>query len=537
MGLFIFGTLIFLAAIVWAFAGRTMAANEQVAFGSKTVWGTAVAGALFGLALIVASTAIYIDDHQGGVVVVKFGSDLPPGRILATNGEKGPQAKVLPPGYQFGYWPWQYQLEAHDNVIVPPKHLATVSTMDGHPLPDGDVFADKWDDANKMMDAQTFLTSENGFKGPQLTVLPPGQYRYNPRLYQIEVHPMLEVAVGEVAVIKANAGREYNGADVELVNGTPLVPKGHRGIWREPYTPNAYYLHPSAHQVIRVKTTERVYNYTKSTTNPGDTKQDTSITVRTSDGFVFPVDVRVNIKISGENAPYVVAMLADPDGKVGDTQFTTIEHRVVLPAIRSIFRNMAESKEALEFLTQRSHIQAQATEQFRQELERWRITTDGVFIAHIGLDDTEQGKKLLQTLTDRRVAVEQQTTLQEERKREEERANVERARENANQERNIAQARAQVVIAEQEAQAKIKRAEADAKEYELKIEAIGGSENWVKLEIARSIMSNWHGQLPQIVILGSGNGGTSQSTIDAFFARMLQQQMSPHTEEEVENDD
>ena len=46
-----------------------------------------------GLVLIVVSTAIYVEDDQAGVVVVKFGSDLPVGQIIATNGEKGPQAK------------------------------------------------------------------------------------------------------------------------------------------------------------------------------------------------------------------------------------------------------------------------------------------------------------------------------------------------------------------------------------------------------------------------------------------------------------
>lgn len=546
MGTFILGLLLTIGAIAWIFIGRSLVKSQakrkgkgysddiSIPFNMPIVVGISAIALIIGFALLVVSTAIYVDDNQGGVVVVKFGNDLGSSCIIATNGEKGPQATVLPPGWHFGYFPWIYELKTSDNVVVPRGQLAIVTTMDGKPLAAGDVFAPEWADANQMMDAQAFLTSGNGFKGPQLTVLPPGQYRYNPRLYTIEQRPMLEVQVGEAAVIKANAGREYQGSDIELVNGTPLVPRGHRGIWRTPLTPNAYYLHPEAHQIIRVMTTERVYNYTRSTYNPGDTKEDTSISVRTKDGFVFPVDVRVNIKVSGENAPYVVAMLADPDAMVGDTQFTVIEHRVILPAIRSIFRNMAENKEALEFLTQRSMIQAEASRQFSEQLERWRITSDGVFIAHIGIDDTEQGKKLLKTLTDRRVAIEEQTTLIEERRREEERANVERERENANQQRNISQARAQVIIAEQDAMAIIKRAEAGAREYELKIEAIGGAENWVKLEIARALMAQWSGQVPQIVIMGGGGPATGEgdSVINAFFAKMLQKELEEETSED-----
>ncbi len=541
MGIFIFGIILSAAAVMWLFVGRSLVNNDKtdVPLNMPVVVGSSVLGLLLGLVVVMVSTAIYVEDNQGGVVVVKFGNDLESSRIIATSGEKGPQATVLPPGWHFGYWPWIYELKTSDNVVIPSGKLAIVTTMDGKPLAAGDVFAGEWADANEMMDAQAFLTSGNGFKGPQLTVLPPGQYRYNPRLYTIAQRPMLEVQIGEAAVIKANAGKEYQGSDVEMVNGTPLVPRGHRGIWRAPLTPNAYYLHPDAHQIIRVKTTERVYNYTQSTHNPGDTKENTSISVRTKDGFVFPVDVRVNIKISGENAPYVVAMLADPDARVGSTQFTVIEHRVVLPAIRSIFRNMAEDKEALEFLTQRSMIQAEATKQFAALLERWRITTDGVFIAHIGLDETVQGKKLLETLTDRRVAMEQQTTLIQERLREVERANVERERENANQQRNIAQARAQVIIAEQDAMAKIKRAEAGAKEYELKIRAIGGAENWVKLEIARALMEQWSGQVPQIVIVGGGGSATGEgdSVINAFFARMLQNEMEEESDTSDESND
>jgi hypothetical protein len=52
-----------------------------------------IATPIVGAIIIVISTAIYVEDDQAGVVVVKFGSDLPTGQIIATNGEKGPQAK------------------------------------------------------------------------------------------------------------------------------------------------------------------------------------------------------------------------------------------------------------------------------------------------------------------------------------------------------------------------------------------------------------------------------------------------------------
>ena len=63
---------------------------------------------LLGVISIVISTAIYVEDNQGGIIVRKFGNDLKGGAIIATDGEKGPQAYVLPPGWHFGYWPWLF---------------------------------------------------------------------------------------------------------------------------------------------------------------------------------------------------------------------------------------------------------------------------------------------------------------------------------------------------------------------------------------------------------------------------------------------
>ena len=48
----------------------------------------------------------------------------------------------------------------------------------------------------QMLDAQYFLTEGNGYKGDQVSVLLPGEYRPNPRLFSIDVVPVLEVPVG-----------------------------------------------------------------------------------------------------------------------------------------------------------------------------------------------------------------------------------------------------------------------------------------------------------------------------------------------------
>lgn len=484
--------------------------------------------AFFGFVLIVASTAIYVADNQGGVVVKKFGRDLPAGQIIATDGEKGPQAYVLPPGWHFFYWPWLYDLTTVSNEDIPQGKIGVVTAKDGKPLGEGEVFAPAWKSPQEMLDSVKFLAGD-GFRGPQLTVLPPAQYRYNPRLFKIDVKPALEVRVGSVAVIKANAGDEYvpaEGESVEEVNGVQIVGNGFRGIWKKPLTPNAYYMHPDAYVVTSVQTTKRVYSYTSSGSMSAKSdrpEEDNSVRVRTKDGYEFPVDVRVSVKISAEDAPYVVAMLADPDGDPDKDGFDVLEERAVLPSLRSIFRNTAEKKGALEYVNSRSEIETEATTQFKSDMEAFRIDVDKVYIADIGLDKTPEGKELLKTQTDKELALQQQETYKEQEKAELQRASMVKAEEQANQEKLKAEAAAKVDIAKSEAEAKKELAIGEAAAYTEKIAAFGSVNEYLKaLMVEEFVKVAAQVQLPRTLVIGGG----SQGPLDAFIANALDAQGS-----------
>ena len=468
---------------------------------------------VIGAIIIIISTAIYVEDDQAGVVVIKFGSDLPIGQIIATNGEKGPQARVLPPGWHFGYYPWLYDLKAVETISIPQGHVGVVEAADGSaPMPRGEIFAPEWDNPTEMLDGQKFMM--RGFKGPQLTVLTPGQYRYNPRLFTIKAKRALEVPIGTVAVIKANAGKLVDkDTEIKKINGVAIVPKGYRGIWDEALPPNAYYLHPDAYIVTLVETTNRVYNYVN----------ENSISVKTSDSFEFPVDVRVSVKISAEDAPLVVAMLANPDADTDGDGFNVLEDRVILPLIRAIFRNNAEDKKALKYIQERSQIEKDATAKFAEGLKKFKVSTDGVYIADIGIRDTKEGKRLLTTQTDKEVALLEKATFMEQTLAQKERAKMVRAEEDANQEKNKAIARAKVDIAEQKAQAEIAIAEGKAQAYKKKLDALGGVDNFVKLEMLKLSMDKWSGAVPNILLMGGqGKGGTnSTQAVNALLMQFL----------------
>jgi regulator of protease activity HflC (stomatin/prohibitin superfamily) len=452
---------IFVLSLILIAIGLILLAAPAVLNGQKVLGSfLGFCSLIFAIVTMALSTTIYVNDDQGGIVARKFGSDLPPNRVVAANGEKGPQAGTLGPGWHFGYWPWIYDLQQVDNMTIPQGSVGVVLAMDGQPLPGTEVFAPAWKSSEEMMDGQAFLSQGKGFRGPQLTVLTPGRYRFNPRLFTITPKPSLLVGVGEVAVIKANAGLHYQpieGETLPVINGTALVPNGFQGIWKSALPPGAYNMHPDAYQVVKVQTTNRVYTYQN---------KEWAIKVRSKDGFTFPVDVRVSVSVSAEDAPYLVALLADPDKIVKDDQedeaLSILESKVILPLVRAIFRNVAESMNALQFVNSRTQVESSATARMRQELLKYKLASEGIFIGNIDLDQSEAGKHLLATQTDREVAVNEQQTYSEKMRAEQARATFIKAQEEAEQQRNLASATYKVKVAEQQALAREAEAKGEA---------------------------------------------------------------------------
>lgn len=517
MFLFVLGIILLLAAV----AGFVSIKYLQPWFVGA---GAGALCSIVGIVLIVISTAIYVNYGQGGIVFVKFGDDLPPEHVIATDGEKGPQAYVLPEGWHFFYWPWLYTLESSPNMEVPPGSVGVVYAKDGEALPEGEVYAPEWESPQEMLDGQKFLTSGQGYRGPQLTVLPPGQYRYNPRLFEITVMPALTVEVGQAVGVKANAGERYvpgDGEEVEYVNGVPIVPRGYRGIWNEPLTPDQYYIHPEAYEIVRVRTINRIYSYTSSNrlSRSDRPEDDNSISVRTSDGFEFPVDVRVSVKISADDVPYVVARLSNPDDDPDGDGFDVLEEVVILPAIRAIFRNSAETRGALEYVASRSEIERSSTDLFSTALEEFRIETDGIFIADIGLSQTPKGVELLATQTDREIAEQEQETWAQKKLAEDARAETVRAAATADGNEQIVASEVAITVSENEGKAEAGRAEGRAQAISLEVQALGGVEQYVTLQVAERIVEQWSGELPAALVAGGGDAGLD----DAVLSQLLRQ--------------
>ncbi len=514
-----------------------------------------LAFSLFGFGLVVGSSVVIDQDEVGIVHKQFFGDPLPTGQIIARAGEMGPQAEILGPGWHFGFYPFTYQVRIDRVITVPSGQVGFVTARDGQPLPENEMFAPVWESAQDMLNPVTFFT-KGGRRGPQTTILTPGTYRYNTALHEVTAIPALQVAAGTVAVIKSNSGKRWTAADGsgDMVNGVPLVPRDHIGVWAEPLTPGGYYLNTNAYVPTMVKTTQRTYTYQASNKPAAPAPRqgqptaaaraaassggnDWSVSVRSKDGFSFPVDVRVACAVEAKNAPYLVALLGNPDAVVQDEQedekLEVLEARIILPAVRAIFRNVAETMNALEFVNRRSEIEALATQRITAEFARYRISCDGVYVGNIHLDASPAGQQLLATQTDREVAVNQQKLYDQQKQAEESRAKFVRAQEEAEQQRQLAaaeykvkvegeNAKSQVVRAKGEAESQVIIGEGRAKAYKLLVETLG-QQQVAQLELLKLVVDGKVQITPQVMVNGSGSGGTT----DALMGTILRQAVPP----------
>jgi uncharacterized membrane protein YqiK len=116
---------------------------------------------LVGVALmsVISSTWIIKANHSG-LVIKRFGPPLASGRIVALNGEAGYQARLLSPGWHFGYWRWQFRIVKVPVVVVPPGEIALVVAADGAAIPAERVLAREVA-CNNFQDAEAFLAAAN----------------------------------------------------------------------------------------------------------------------------------------------------------------------------------------------------------------------------------------------------------------------------------------------------------------------------------------------------------------------------------------
>ena len=167
---------------------------------------------------------IVIGTNQIGLVVSSDGAPVPSGKIFAkpvecdlfqdgesflTNGgEKGPQIPIIPPGlYRIN--PLLFNVKPVDVTIISENQVGIVEAIDGAPVPSGRIFG-KVVNCDLFQDAAAFLKN-GGEKGPQIQILPPGNYRINTLLFKVTPVAITVVEKGQIGIVTAQDGKPISG--------------------------------------------------------------------------------------------------------------------------------------------------------------------------------------------------------------------------------------------------------------------------------------------------------------------------------------
>ncbi len=313
------------------------------------------------------------------------------------------------------------------------------------------ILAVKNEEHNNYQDFQAFL-DHGGRIGLQHDPLMYGAYNLNPFLVSVEMVPMLIVNQGEVAVIKAYVGRateDTSGVDFKF---GALVRPGHRGIWQEPLRTGKFAINPRCYSAEIVPTFILTLNWADATSSAHNLDKGLKqITAKSKEGFVFNIDLQVQIHVPDTEAPKVISIVGT---------MLNLVNEVLQAAVGNHFRDKLQSMPAIDFIEKRQDVQAQAQAHITEKLKEYRVETRGVYI-----QDVIFPQQLVQVLTAREIANQQKETYKAEEQAQGQRLVLEQARGKADMQVQLATSSIGIDIARNRAEGV--RAEADGESYRL----------------------------------------------------------------------
>jgi len=447
-------------------------------------------------------------DEVGHLRRIYGGRSMPAGQVIATGGENGFQAEVLPPGVSFRpLIRLTHDLDRLPMVEIPNGAYGRIQAADGAPMPSDQVLADSWPEAEaaRMLDARWFLgeaapgAGPRGQRGVQTSILKPGRYPLNLYLFQVDVRlpegrttysregarvfgagtaaadgatVVTEVPAGHVGVVKSNVserGRacaEERAAPAAEALTVALVPNGCRGVWREPLLPGAFYLNRDAHAVtlvdVRLQTWEYRGGYDERRINltvdqrgeiqQSATTRDVPTPPEAADRAVFvrvegwdvPQELRVLVQVTPHNAPFIVASIGS---------MAEVEDRVVTPMIRSVVRNVVGSEIVVGGARRPTRVldlvdQRDAIESTVERMVREEAAKTGLEVNQLRFGESVIPPELLVARRREQLAQQLRQAYGQETVAQEERVKTEQARATADQQRDLVRAQIAVQVSE-----------------------------------------------------------------------------------------
>ncbi len=211
-------------------------------------------------------------------------------------------------------------------------------------------------------------------------------------------------------------------------------------------------------RVELVPTTNLVLNWASARSESHQLDKNLStITVRSKDGFPFNLDVSQIIHIPTTEAPKVIARFGNMNNLVS---------QVLEPTIGNYFRNSAQDSDVIAFLGTRKERQESAKMHIGRVLEQYNVNGVDTLIG-----DIVPPESLMKTLTDRKLAEEQNVTFETQKKAEQTRQTLEKETAIADMQKEIVKSDQGVWIAQRVADAAVKKAEGEASSVKIQATA------------------------------------------------------------------
>jgi hypothetical protein len=273
---------------------------------------------------------VVVSGGEVGVVITKFGKELPAGEFLAGPGERGIQREVLLPGtYRLN--PYAYEIRVLKMIEIDPGYVGVVTARSGKP-------------------AQTQLAGP-GERGVQKVVLQPGLYPLNPEAFSVE---RIEIGYNQITMAHAGklpqsqtsgqfAGKEKQAVAIGEAAQRAQVPSGQYGI---PVLP--------------------------------------AVTFPSSDGFEITIDVTLLWQLLPEDAPSVVARYGN---------IKKIEENILIPQINSTARIKGSTFGAVDFIVgdKREEFQRAFQETIETTLQEKKLQVDLALVQDTLVPDNISG--------------------------------------------------------------------------------------------------------------------------------------------------
>lgn len=478
---------------------------------------------------------VIVPEDKIGLVTKKFvlfgnHKELPDGRIIATQGEAGFQAKTLAPGLYFWMWVWQFDVSMEEFTVIPEGKIGLVLSKDGAEIQTGSILA-KRVDCDNFQDAEKFLNN-GGMRGRQTTYITAGSYRINTMLFNISITDMIRIQESRVGIVTTLDGLPIEAGQIagKLVDGhnnfqdfdTFLNNRGNRGLQPQVILAGSYNLNPWAVQVEEIPMTEIPIGYVgvvisyigqegkdltgvefkhgnivekghkgvwleplgpgkypiNSYTMKVELVPTTNLVLNWATARSEAHNLDKNLSTitvrSKDGFPFnldVAQIIHVPTTEAPKViarfgNMVNLVSQVLEPTIGNYFRNSAQDSDVIAFLSSRKERQESAKEHIKKVLDEYNVNAVDTLIGDIVPPDS-----LMKTLTDRKIAEEQKVTYETQKKAQETRQGMEKETAIADMQKDIVKAQQSVEIAERTANATVKKSEGDATSVKLAVSA------------------------------------------------------------------